>query len=241
MIKHLLAVLLLSTALCFAQDDSAPPLKEPEKPIIRFSNRDYVVEVPMSTGPDGMPVRMTKRLLFLFDCSGSMNVTDLKIAIDFVKSVMMQPLDEFEIGVLAFDGDTYRWPGIPEPTTTPPIPKGWASLPSNPAVKKVASWLLKCSNDGNTLLIPALNKALKEKRSDLSIIIVSDGGFHDSLGGILDAIKNGQKWRIKNKLKRVNIMTVGVDEHPNKNLVAIGANGKLGYFHPAPTSKDQDF
>jgi hypothetical protein len=244
MIKRLLAALLLSTTICFAQDEPAPPLQEPppqKKNVISFPDRDYVVEVPMKTGPDGMPIRMTKRLIFIYDCSGSMNSEDLAIAISFVRGVMMQPLDEFEIGIIAFDGATYRWPGIPEPKQTPPVPKNWAALPSAPAIEQATQWLQNLNDNGNTEVIPAIDMALKEKRDELSIVIVSDGGFHaESTKDILEAIEKGQKWRKDNKLGRVNIMAVGVDDTPNNALTKIGEVGGLGYFYPAPTPEVEE-
>jgi hypothetical protein len=242
MIKRLLAALLLSTTICFAQDE-APPLEEPpqKKSIIRFPDRDYVEEVPIAAGPDGMPIRMTKRLIFVYDCSGSMNKNDLRNALNFVRGVMMQPLDEFEFGIIAFDGQTYRWGGIPEPKQTPPVPPNWAALPSQIAIEKATQWLQNLNDNGSTEVIPALNIALRENRDDLSIVVVSDGGFHaESTKSILEAIKQGQAWRKKSKLKRAHIMAVGVDDSANDALSKIGEEGGLGYFYPAPEPEEEE-
>lgn len=235
MIKRLILSFLLTTAICFAQD--SPP---PTKNIIRFPDRDYIEDVPVRIDEHGMPTRLTNRVLFIHDCSGSMGENDLTNAINFVRGVMKQPLDEFEIGIIAFDENTYRWPGIPEPKQTPPVPPNWAALPSATAVDKVTQWLRTRDDEGSTKLVPALQLALQENRDKLSIVVISDGDFYtESTREIVAAIQKGQKWRLDNGLNKAPIMAIGVTSVSNDKLAKIGKIGGLGYYHPLEEEEEE--
>lgn len=156
--------ILLSASLVIAQDHATP-----SETIGGFTIRRSVTQI-------------SKRVLFLFDCSGSMDPTDLARAIDATLLVAEQPTDEMEIAVIAFSGSTLRWPGVSDPPGTPnPVPPGWASLPSQKAIDEVRSWLSSFRGAGNTHILPALAAAMQEQRDELTIILVTDGMFNDSL------------------------------------------------------------
>lgn len=171
--------------------------------------------------------RFQKHVFFIYDCSGSMGRSELNRAFTAFAMIAEQPIDEMEIALLAFDDITKRWPGIPEPDSPNPVPKGWAAMPSATAFKKAHNWLDNLDLKGGTSIAPALKEALKENRNNISIVIISDGGFSDDIpssfprGDSESFVSYGTKYyqslittlqseRVKAKLDHVQINCFGV-------------------------------
>lgn len=113
---------------------------------------------------------ITQRILFLVDRSGSMQGDHFTRALTAFKQIAETPIDDLQIGVIAFNDEVIRWPGRPEEG----VPPGWARLPSS-AAEAAQNWLSALGAGGDTLVAPALTAALEERRPNLSIILVSDG------------------------------------------------------------------
>lgn len=176
--------------------------------------------------------RLTKRVMFVVDVSGSMKGDKFSDALAAVEKIAAQPVDELEIAVLAFNAGPTRWEGIPEPDK---IPFGWAAMPSEAAPKVAQAFLCQLGAEGDTAVIPALKQALNEQRSDLSIILVTDGIFQqESEDQILAALEAGQKAREEQKLGRAVLYTYGVGSEA-QILKKLAEVSKGGYFHERPT------
>lgn len=175
--------------------------------------------------------RLTKRIMFIVDVSGSMRGDKFGAACKAVVGAFEQPVDELEIAVLAFNDEPRRWPGIPEEGEGGRrIPEGWAALPSREAVEKAERFLSETGADGDTLVIPALTRALAEERRELSLVLVTDGIFQrESADEVLAAFEAGQKAREERELGRVVLLAYGVGgEAPV--LRSLGAAGRGGYI-----------
>lgn len=177
--------------------------------------------------------RLTKRVLFVVDVSGSMRGDKLGAACAAVLSALQQPVDEMEIAVIAFNDQPRRWPGIPEEAEAGQgraIPKGWAGLPSQEAVQAAEKFLGELGAGGDTQVIPALREALAEPRDELSLVLVSDGIFQrEAPDDVLAALEAGQNERDERELGRAVLMVYGVGSESGV-LRRLGESGRGGYL-----------
>lgn len=174
--------------------------------------------------------RLTKRILFVVDVSGSMRGDKFTTACAAVLKVTEQPVDEVEIAVLAFNEDASRWPGIPEDHPTRPVPAHWAALPSAHAVEAASAFLAETGAGGDTLVIPALRAALAEPRDELSIVLVSDGIFQrEDATDILGVVQQAQAARAEQGLGHAVLMAYGVGSE-SPVLRQLGQAGRGGYI-----------
>lgn len=215
--RRWLLALLLCLSPVFAQD----------KQIIRYGEegqKQCLIEEPPQD-------RLSKRLLFVFDKSGSMRADRFLEALEFVSFMMSQAVDSYEVSLIAFDASTHRWPGAPEPDKNPPIPPNWGGLPSDDVVKSIMGFLEFLGAGGDTVVRQPLREALAEPRNDLTIILVSDGIFQrEQLQDILITIDVCQKDRIKAGLQPAGIMVFGVTNTRVSTLAEIAKVGKMGYM-----------
>lgn len=214
-------------AVSTAQDSEPLP-----KRILQVGSNSYTVEVEPTTP-------LNRRILFVFDKSGSMSVNDLKEAINFVSMIVNQPIDGFEISIVVFANGKARWPGIPDPEHN--VPPNWAALPSAVAMDNIVAWLndLEISTS-HTKVVPALIEAFAENRDELSVVVVSDGDFDESKELILQTIRQGQQTRQERGLPSASIMTFCVENHPDDDLTEIGTLGQLGAFYISPPIEEPD-
>ena len=223
-----LAFCLFLTAPVYAQDvpDTAPVTSgkqgKQEKEVVMD-----LKELVKGAGP------LSKRIFFVIDVSGSM-IGDGKIkrAIQFVRGIWQTPVDEFEIAVAVFNDKATRWQGIAcAKDDSKPCPKGWAKMPSKEAVDAAQAFLNQFPGDGNTYPLTALEIALSEDRSDLSIVFVTDGDYTGSTQDVLDKIKRLQEAREKKGLGKALICVFGVGEaEKQKNLHIIGKDYAGGFY-----------
>lgn len=175
--RYALGVLLLSTSLALAQDPGelpeTPPAASPdEKPKVG----SFTIELPL-------PAPISKKVIFIYDRSGSMSAEALAKATDAVMLIADdQNVDQLEIAAFSFNDNFERWPGVPDPPgTSRPVPAGWASLPSLEAVDNLRNWLASQTSSGNTWVGPVLATTLSQQVKDLTIVLVTDGGFTDTI------------------------------------------------------------
>ena len=170
--------------------------------------------------------RLTRRIVFVVDTSGSMRGDKFGKACSAVLRVAEQPVDEVEIAVIAFNHDTRRWPGIPEEG----IPPGWAALPSLQATQAAAAFLAQRGAGGDTQVISALSQALAEPRDELSVVLVTDGLFvREKTEDVLKALEEGQKQRVKKNLKPAVLLVYGIGSEAEV-LRKLGKQGRGGYL-----------
>ena len=219
-VKILILTLLLQLPL-YAQDGNS----EPDQPvnIITIDGVNYAEEFPSK-------MQLNRRVIFLYDRSGSMSSTSLTSATRFIQSIITSNVDDFEIAIIAFDDITSRWPGMPEPDSNPPIPNGWARLPSRIAIERSLTWINGLSSRGNTNVMLALRTAMVEPVDELSIVLVSDGLFGETPQEIITILEASQERRIDRDLQPVSIMAFGAIAEKNDMLMAIGEFGQLGYY-----------
>ena len=173
--------------------------------------------------------RLTKRVVFVVDVSGSMRGDKLGAACTAVMTALQQPVDEMEIAVIAFNDQPRRWPGIPEEGERK-VPKGWAALPSQDAVKAAEKFLGELGAGGDTQVSPALREGLAEPRDDLSLVLVSDGIFQrESPDEVMAAFESGQKQREERELGRAVLMVYGVGSESGV-LRRLAEGGRGGYL-----------
>jgi Mg-chelatase subunit ChlD len=186
-----------------------------------FSTVQLQIEVP----PEA---RITRRVLFVVDRSGSMHGEHFARALTAVKDMFETSSDSLEVALIAFNDGAVRWPGKPEDGNRP-VPPGWAALPSDTAVAEANAWLEELGAGGDTLVIPAMRQALAERREELSVVLVSDGLFgRERTDDILGIITACQEERERTGLGRAVIAVYGLGPQ-QKVLTQIGTVGLGGY------------
>lgn len=181
--------------------------------------------------------RLTDRVLFVVDASGSMHGTEFGVALRAVRSIAGQPVDALEFGIIAFSDVPSRWPGLAADGED--LPAGWAACPSSEAVDRAEEWLSEHGADGDTRAIPALRMALEEQRDRLSVVLVTDGGFYsETEAAIVAAVEAAQVRREELGLGRAVLLVYGVGLRTKPVLEALGSSGRGGYFHE-DTTRDE--
>ena len=165
--KKLVLLLILSLSI------STSAQNVPEKPP---TYRTEIVTVVESER------RFTKNFLMIVDKSGSMSGDDVTQAFSAFRMISQQPVDEMQLGVIAFGDNVERWQGIPEPKAAKPVPRGWAAMPSQIAVRRAHKFLKDANiNGAATKIMLALNLLKNETRKDaFDVIIISDGIFDNN-------------------------------------------------------------
>jgi Mg-chelatase subunit ChlD len=196
--------------------------------------------------------RMSSRVLFVVDVSGSMSGEPLRQAVDSV--LMIAGSDGFRVGAIAFTGSHTPWTGVPRchpghhqqaprrgvqasprassfaqltPCGRRCVPSGWADVPRD--LQAFMDWLRGLNASGGTDPSGALEAAIKNRRAQ-TVVFVSDGDFTKEPA--LEAIKKAQAWRKANKLPPMPIMVwgAGAAAKTNDQLRAIAKDGGGGMW-----------
>jgi len=185
---------------------------------------------------------LSKRIFFIIDVSGSMSEQGkIKKALQFVRCIWQAPFDEFEIAIVVFNDKTTRWEGIPSSKDDPkPIPKGWAKMPSKEAVDAAQKFLDQYPGSGGTYPMASLEMVLTEERSDLSVVLVTDGDYSESTSAVLKKITELQEAREKKGLGKAVISVFGVGEaEKEENLKIIGKDWLGGFYVEKPKKEEK--
>lgn len=196
-------IFLLMVALCFVQEDSWP--SNPE----REDDKTHVAQ--MKVPPKE---RFTHNWVFVIDRSSSlwnegMKRGTMKALRNGWRLALSHPTDELYFSIYKFhDKDSEEY-----------LP--WMKA-SPDEIIRAEKWLLPNPDDpseGGGLYsygLGAIKKALGQERQQLTIIIITDGGFTSACNGggfgkIQKAIEDGQKWRVVNGFGQAIICTIGIE------------------------------
>jgi Mg-chelatase subunit ChlD len=224
---HVFSVLLLAASVASGQVVPRGSVK-PDEGLVA-PRAAPVRAMPLEVVPAKRSFRLTDRVLFVVDVSGSMKA-HLAQATASVLMIVQCPLDGFQVGLLTFSGENVRWKG--KPKCKHPVPErhgrscvlpGWASMPAD--YRPFVSYLNRCSAKGMTLAGPALLRAFQDPDPTLTIVFVSDGEF--DLPSTLGAVKAGLAWRKAHKLPPAQIMVWGAGPDAKKS-VELHALAKVG-------------
>jgi hypothetical protein len=177
--------------------------------------------------------RLSRRIFLCVDVSGSMILEgQVGKVLDAVKLILQQPLDDFELAIASFNDKAERWPGVKDASDNPkPVALGWTRLPSQVTIDAAEKWITDKPPFGGTEPDKALDIALHEKGGELSIILITDGGFEGP--NVMSRISVWQEWRVRQNLGEAVIMTYGVgpDAEKAEGLLAdIGRKWKGGFY-----------
>jgi Mg-chelatase subunit ChlD len=173
---------------------------------------------------------VTNRVLFVVDRSGSMTGDHFTRAMDAMREVASTPTDDFQFGVIAFNDTPLRWPGRPEDKGRKgEVPPGWArSAPA--ALAEAQMWLLQLGAGGDTRVTTALQAAMGDPATPLTVIVVSDGLFgHESPAELAKLLRELQG---KRKV-RATVWCYGLGPH-QRSLEAIADATGGGYLREVP-------
>ena len=155
----------------------------------------------------------TRNVAMVLDVSGSMQ-GDLPRAWWAWRQITEQPTDDSNLAVWCFNGRVTRYP------------VDWIALPDAEALGKATAWVESHQAEGDTLVIPALRAALKQRRKDLTVVVVTDGHFHgERREQIQAAVAQLQAWREAKGLGRAVIACVGVGSVNERGLSACEDGG----------------
>ncbi len=211
--------------------------------VVKAKAKAKAAKTPRRYRPPPMPLQVVRphrnfvarnRIVFVLDVSGSMLIGDrLQKAVD---ACMLFSSDEMQVAVITFNSTTARWAGVKDPCKHPKaakcgrkcLPPAWARLPKH--YPEVSSWVRSFKGSGGTQPVPALETALRMRRSGLMIVFVSDGDFTHNQNLCASAVKRMRKWRRKKKLDWVPILVWGVGENAKnqeslKRLAKVGGGG----------------
>lgn len=186
--------------------------------------------------------RLTKRVFIVLDVSSSMSGASLDRAMGAVRALLSSDVDDFEVAIIAFNDQSHRWPGIPEPDAYRPVPAGWARFPSVEALESANAWLAGFGGSGNTRPCDALAEALREQRKDMSILLVTDGIFTGGPEAAIRVVDEGQSRRADSRDGAAVMVVYGLGANAEKqaHLARFGRQGGGGFFvdsnpPPGPT------
>lgn len=179
--------------------------------------------------------RLTKRVIFVIDTSGSMkDYGRLVQAIQSSYLIINWGQDDFHAAVITFTDSFTRWAGVQEKCKHPKSEKcnetcdkpGWTKIPTY--LMETVSYLLSLSGDGLTVPGPALKAAIEDREEETTIVFVSDGSF--SGDRVVSTIEAAQKVRKARGQQPVPIMVWGAgdsakDEESLKRIAKVGGGG----------------
>lgn len=111
---------------------------------------------------------------------------------------------------------------------------------------RTARWIKR--NIGvNSYAKKAIQKALLQPQKQLTVIVISDGGFSEKFEEIIEIIKTTQKWRIEKGYGMATIVSIGIENHLSrsskppypkdadkicqKRMEKLGIEGYGGYYY----------
>lgn len=201
-----------------APQGSAQPSKKPVGPQAKSANQPdqsacpppAAVEADESIQPPaGQHLWLTKYMLFVIDKSGSMDGKEILQAVHAATCIVLKGSDDFYIRVIAFDEVMYLWT-VPEAYREDGLCKWWAQFPDPRAAAKIESWLRVLPAKGSTKLLEPLRVALADPNDQLSLVIISDGWFHEKVEEIVATVQLGQQQRQDRGLSLAKIVIIGV-------------------------------
>jgi len=182
--------------------------------------------------------RFTKNWAFVVDSSHSTWSVAAKVLKGFNTATGF-PTDELRFCAYVFN----------DPGWTSKHYRDWVDA-SPEEFDKTQKWIRNTRGVGS-VVTPALVRALQQPVKELTVLIISDGGFSDGggkggqgIGVVKVIIEAGQKWRVKNGYGRAMIVALGIENtlcwplYPKLSnwecqagMEDIGVTGKGGYFY----------
>jgi hypothetical protein len=190
--------------------------------------------------PEG--VRVTKNVVFLFDCSTSMSRANrFAKAVQEINQVLSYPLDDGMFSLIGFrkGRSYYVWPGFNEEDDPKPAPHGWAKLPSLNAIQNANRYLNGVRCQGWTDIGSAIQKVFSDNqnREEVTIILFTDGNnTFPSYNGkkpseVAATIRALNETRKKAQKDKIRIFVFGLSAEQNvKMLTTIAQEGGGGYL-----------
>ena len=173
---------------------------------------------------------LTKRVMLVMDCSGSMVTSDNVVAkaLEQLSQMLNQPVDDMEIAVICFNDSTTRWAGVPEDG----LKANWARLPSVTATKDAFDFVAQSYVSGSaTYFVQALQKAIAEPVADMTIVIITDGlNTHETEDEIVKQVRLAQTARAKANLGAAPIWAIDADAEADKWLKELAEAYGGGYW-----------
>lgn len=153
---------------------------------------------------DAPKTRLSKDWLFLFDNSHSMRGVFAKARAAFVEATK-QPTDELNFNIISFSNEGQQ------------DVRGWRQATVE-EFEETDKWLHSKSGI-KSYGCKAMEMALQEKKKDLTVILISDGGFSEGFAKMRESLAKGQAWREKEGLPKALLVSIGIE---NKNYTAGG-------------------
>lgn len=195
-----------------------------EKPVEIYRDAKYRVMMAKKNTE-----RFTKNWAFVIDSSHSTwdiagrVITGVEVATQF-------PTDHLRFCAYVFNNEgCHRY-------------KDWVD--ASPDEFKATKKFVYANRGVSSYAAKAIRDALLQPKKELTVIIISDGGFSESINRIKATIKVGQEWREKSGYGRAIICTIGIEnmkcwptypKQPNrvcqKGMRTIGVKGKGGFFY----------
>jgi len=238
--NRILLAPLFSLLLCNAYADpivNKPTKKEKvkkEKPVEIYKDSNYrVMMVRKNTK------RFSKNWAFVIDSSHSTwdiaerVLTGVEVATQF-------PTDHLRFCTYVFNNEgCHRYRRVRDKDGNL---VGWVD--ASPDEFKAAKKFVRDNRGVSSYAAKALRDALFQPKKDLTIIVISDGGFSEGITKIKATIEAGQKWREKKGYGRAIICAIGIENmkswptYPKlsnrvcqQSMRDIGVEGKGGFFY----------
>ena len=233
--KLILSLCLLTLAPgVYGEPDTTKPIKPKRERPVEISRDRFHRVVMIKRNKE----RFTKNWAFVVDSSHSTWSIAGKILKGFTTATGF-PTDQLRFCTYVFNN----------PGWTPRHYRDWVDA-SPEEFEKTQKWI-KATRGVGSVATPALVRALQQPVKELTVLIISDGGFTDGGGkggkgiGVVKAIiEAGQKWRESQGFSRALIVSIGIENtlcwphYPklsNSDCQAgmrdIGIAGRGGFFY----------
>lgn len=163
------------------------------------------IEMELISNPSGP---LTKNWQFVVDTSPSTRFVFPKLREAFIR-LIRQPADEFNFSVITFNLQNME------------ATKPWVR--SSAEEFQAADQFVLTHYGAASYGIKALEMALRQNKDELTVILITDGGFTEvcrnghNFSIIDDAIDRSQQWRVDNGLAMAIITTIGL-ENPSYHI-----------------------
>ncbi len=175
--------------------------------------------------------QLTHHWAFIIDASNSTSRVIGKLFAGFT-TVIRYPTDQLDYCTYVFNNhNMYKY-------------QDWRNA-SLTEFRKTNRWIRRHIGV-NSYVEGALKEALKQPKKNLTIIIISDGGFSENFNEIMSIIKSYQTLRVKKGYGKAILCSIGIENHLSRlsippypkdtdevcqqRMRTIGVYGKGGYY-----------
>lgn len=151
--------------------------------------------------------RLTTSWMFVVDTSASMERCFEKSRVAFMEATRC-PTDELKFGVVTFNNE-FNQEVMKLDINGGDFKSNWHPATAD-NFRKTEEWI-RAHHGVRSFGAKAMKIALSSPRKNLTVVLITDGGFSDGFAAVSDQINETQQWRLNNGLGYAIITTIGIE------------------------------